>query len=173
MLKLIAKFLKILNSDADPAQISLAFCLAMIAGLTPLLSLHNLLVLLLVCVLRANLAAFLLGLLFFTGVAYLFDPLFSQLGLALLTAAPLQGFWTSLYNITIFRLENYNNSIVMGSLVASLLLFVPLFLFSNLLIEKYREHFLRWVLKSRLMKFFMASKLYHLYQNVSGLGGVA
>jgi len=173
MLKLIAKFLKILNSDAEPGQISLAFCLAMVAGLTPLLSLHNLLVLLLACLLRANLAAFFLGLLAFTGVAYLFDPLFNQLGLALLTAAPLHSLWTSLYNLTLFRLENFNNSIVMGSLVVSLVLFVPMFLLFNLLIRKYRENLLGWVMKSRLMKLFLASKLYRLYQTVTGLGGAA
>jgi len=171
MLKLIAKFLKILNSDAEPGQISLALCLALVAGLTPLTSPHNLLVLLLVCLLRANLAAFLLGLLVFTGIAYLFDPLFNQLGLALLTAGPLQSLWTAMYNITLFRLENFNNSIIMGSLVVSLVLFVPLYLLFNLLIAKYREHLLNWVKKSRLMQVFMASKLYKLYQTVSGLGG--
>ncbi len=171
MLRLIAKLLKVLNSDAQPGQISLGFCLAMVAGLTPLLSLHNLLVLFLVCVLRANLAAFLLGLLLFTGIAYLFDPLFSQLGLALLTAPPLHSLWAGLYNISLFRLENFNNSIVMGSLAVSLVLFFPLYLLTNLLIRKYREHVLRWVKKSRLMQFFMASKVYRYYQNVRGLGG--
>ena len=45
MLKTFAKFLKILNSDAAPGQISLGFAFAMIAGLTPLMSLHNLVVL--------------------------------------------------------------------------------------------------------------------------------
>jgi uncharacterized protein (TIGR03546 family) len=172
MLKLIAKFLKILNSDAEPGQISLAFCLAMIAGLTPLMSLHNLLVLLLVCILRANLAAFLLGLLAFTGIAYLLDPLFNRLGILILTAPALEPFWTSLYNLTLFRLENFNNSIVMGSLVFCLVLVAPMYFFFNLLVRKYRDHVLRWVEKSRLMKFFMASKLYTLYRQVSGLGGV-
>ena len=172
MLKLIAKFLKVLNSDTEPGQLSLAFCLAMVAGLTPLMSLHNILVLFLVCILRANLAAFLLGFLTFTGVAYLLDPIFNQLGLAILTAGALKPLWTSLYNITLFRLENFNNSIVMGSLLFSLILFVPMYFLFNLLIAKYRDHLLRWVEKSRLMKFFMASKLYRVYKTVTGLGGV-
>ncbi len=41
MLKMIAKLLRVLNSDADPAQISLAFCLALVAGFTPLYTLHD------------------------------------------------------------------------------------------------------------------------------------
>ena len=172
MLKLIAKFLKVLNSDTEPGQLSLAFCLAMVAGLTPLMSLHNILVLFLVCILRANLAAFLLGFLTVTGIAYLLDPIFNQLGLAILTAAALKPLWTSLYNITLFRLENFTNSIVMSSLLFSLILFVPMYFLFNLLIAKYRNHLLRWVEKSRLMKFFMASKLYRVYKTVTGLGGV-
>lgn len=171
MLRLIAKFLKILNSDADPGQISLAFCFAMVVGLTPLMSLHNILVLFLVCILRANLSAFLLGLLAFTGIAYLLDPLFNRLGLLLLTMGELEPLWTSLYNITLFRLENFNNSIVMGSLVFCLVLVVPMYFVFNLLVRKYRDHVLRWVENSRLMKFFMASKLYNVYKTVSGLGG--
>ena len=171
MLTLIAKLLKVLNSDSEPGQISLAFCFAMVAGLTPLLSLHNLLVLLLVCILRANLTAFLFGLFAFTGVAYILDPLFNQIGLALLTAPALSSLWTSLYNTTLFRLANFNDSIVMGSLGFSLVLFIPFYFLSNFLVVKYREHFLRWIEKSRIMKFFMASRLYSIYKSVSGLGG--
>ncbi len=79
MIKLLAKLLRVLNSETDPGQISLGLCFAMIAGLTPLLSLHNLVVLLLVCILRVNLSAFLLGLAVFTGIAYLLDPLFHHI----------------------------------------------------------------------------------------------
>ena len=41
MLTLFFKALKALNSDYSPAQISLAVCLGMIIGLTPLGSVHN------------------------------------------------------------------------------------------------------------------------------------
>ena len=171
MLRLIAKLLKVLNSETEPAQVSLSFSFAMVAGLTPLTSLHNILVLFMVCIFRANLSAFLLGLLAFTGIAYILDPLFNHIGLALLTASALTPLWTSLYNLTLFRLENFNDSIVMGSLVFSLVLFIPMYFLSNYLVVRYREHFLRWIEKSRLMKFFMASKLYNIYKSVSGLGG--
>jgi hypothetical protein len=33
----------------------------------------------------------------------------------------------------------------MGSLLFSIILFIPLLLISNTLIKKYREHFLAWV----------------------------
>jgi uncharacterized protein (TIGR03546 family) len=54
-------------------------------------------------ILRVNLSTFLLALAAFSGVAWLLDPLFHRMGLALLTADSLQGFWTTLYNSTIWR----------------------------------------------------------------------
>ncbi len=173
MVRTVAKLLRVLNSETEPGQISLGFCFALVAGLTPLWSLHNLVVLLLVLILRVNLSAFLLGLLFFSGLAYLLDPLFHRLGLALLTAGSLEGLWTSLYNTTLWRLERFNNSIVMGSLVFSLVVFVPFYLLSNMLIRRYRAHVLSWVQKTRLMQMFRASKLYNAYQTISGFGGPA
>lgn len=171
MLKTIAKFLKILNSDAAPGQISLGFAFAMVAGFTPLMSLHNLIVLFLVLVLRVNLASFLLGLALFSTLAFALDPLFHRLGLALLTAPALEALWTTLYNSTLWRLERFNNSIVMGSLTVSLALFAPVVVMGNLLVRQYRDHVMQWVLRSRLMQAFQASKLYGYYQSVSGWEG--
>lgn len=167
MIKLLAKLLRVLNSETEPGQISLGFGLAMIAGLTPLLSLHNLLVLLLVCVLRVNLSAFLLGLALCTGIAYALDPLFHQIGLAVLTAPALEGVWTALYQSVWWRLEHFNNSIVMGSLVFSVMLFIPVLLAGNLLIRRYRQHVLAWVQKTKIMQMLKASKLYQTYESLS------
>lgn len=171
MLKIIARFLRVLNSETEPGQISLALCFAMIAGFTTLLSPHNLLLLIPVLLLRVNLSAFILGLAVFSGIAYLIDPIFHHLGLALLTAGALEGLWTSLYNSTLWRIERFNNSIVMGSIFFSLVAFIPLYLIANLTIRRYREHVLAWVRKSRVMQLFMASKFYRVYNSLHGWGG--
>ena len=173
MIKMIAKFLKVLNSETEPGQISLAFSLAMILGLTPLMSLHNIVVILLMLLVRVNLSACILGWVFFSGIAYILDPLFNLIGLAVLTSKGLEGLWTSLYNITLFRLAKFNNSIVMGSFLFSLIFFIPLYLLSNQGIRKYRVYVLEWVQKTRLMKAFKANKLYKAYQAVSGWGGAS
>jgi uncharacterized protein (TIGR03546 family) len=151
MIRAAYKLIRIIGSETEPGQISMGFAFALVAGFTPLLSLHNLFVLFLILVLRVNLSAFLLGLAFFSGIAYLLDPLFHRIGLAALTAGSLEGLWTALYNSTLWRLERFNNSIVMGSLIASVILFAPLYLLSNRLILKYREHFLAWVQKTKLV----------------------
>ena len=173
MLTILAKILKTLNSETEPIQISLALGFALIAGLTPLWSLHNILVLLLVLILRVNLSTFTLGWLGFSGIAYVLDPLFHVLGLHILTSGTLQGVWTALYNSTLGRLSNFNNSILMGSLIISLGLFVPLILLSNFIIKNYREHILTWVMKSRIVHALKASKFYSIYQSISDWGRLA
>ena len=142
----------------------------MIVGLTPLMSLHNLLVLFFVLLLRANLSAFILGWAFFSGVGYLLDPLFHRIGLSVLTASTLEGFWTALYSVTLFRLAKFNNTLLMGSLILSLILFLPLFILSNLVIQQYRDNILAWIRKTRIMQALKANKLYTAYQAVSGWG---
>lgn len=171
MLRMLAKLLKVLNSEAEPSQISLAICLGMVAGLTPLSSPHNLAVLFLALVIRVNLSAFMLGTLFFSGVAYLMDPAFHGMGMSVLQAESLEGIFTAWYNSPVIRFTRFNNTIVMGSLLVSLLAFVPMTFALNLLIRKYREHILAWVKKTRLSQMLTGSKLYNIYQSVSGWRG--
>ena len=168
MLRSLAKLLAALNSEAEPGQISMGLCLGMVLGLTPLFSLHNLLVVLLALVLRVNLSGVLVGFAAFSAVAWVIDPLFDALGLALLTAPALESLWTTLYASDFWRLARFNHSIVMGSVVFSLLAFVPAFLAANALIRRYRVHVLAWVQRSRLMTALKATRFWGLYQGVAG-----
>lgn len=167
MLRTLAKLLQVLNSETAPGQISLGIVLAMVMGLTPLLAPHNLIVLLLLLVLRVNLSAFLLGLAGFSSLAYVLDPLLHAIGMSILQAEQLQGVWTALYNTTPGRLEHFNNSIVMGGLVVSLLMFIPLLLILNRLITHYRAHVPGWFKDNRLVTAFKASSFYSVYESVS------
>ena len=55
----------------------------------------------------------------------------------------------------------------LGSLVISLVAFIPLFFIFNLLIKRYRKHVLSWVLKSKLMQILQSNKLYAAYSKFS------
>ncbi len=167
MLKMIANLLKILNSKADPFQISVALGLSMITGFLPLFTPLNLVILLLVLVLRVNISSYLLGSALFAGIAWFLDPVFHHIGLLVLTSGALEGLWTAFYNTVIGRLQRFSNSVVMGSLVFSIIFFVPLVLIMNAAIRRYREHLLVWVKKTRIMQVITASKLYSLYEKLS------
>ena len=169
MIRMVARLLRVLNSESNPSQISLAVVLAMVAGFTPFASLHNLVVFFLVLVLRVNLSGFILAFIFFSALSFALDPVFHHLGLALLTAGALEGLWTTMYDSTLWRLERFNNSVLMGSLVFSLAAAAPLFIASNLLIRKYRENILAYVRRSHVMQAFKATKLYRVYSSYSEL----
>ncbi len=158
MISQLIKFIRVLSSEDSPLQISIAFGLALIAGLTPLFSLHNVIVLFILLFFRVNLAGFIIAWAFFSGLAYLLDPLFHDFGKSILTHAELNGLWTDLYNSTFWRLTRFNNTIMMGSLVVSLIAFIPLVLISNFLVKNYRKHILEYINNSWLFRFLKSSK---------------
>jgi uncharacterized protein (TIGR03546 family) len=164
MIAMLAKLLKALNSDSAPGQIALAFALALIAGLTPLFSLHNVLILFIACIVRINFGAFLLGILFFSGLAYLIDPAAIALGESVLTNPGAQGFLTELYQSDFWRATRFNNTLVTGSLIIALVAFIPVLLLSRWLISAYRNKLMVWVEKLKITKLLKASKFYKVYQ---------
>lgn len=167
MLDMIAKLIKVLNAEGNPTQISLGFAAGLIIGLTPLWSVHNLLLAFLVFLFRVNLSAFFLSWAFFSGIAYLADPAMDQLGATLLTSTALQDLWTTMYNQTIWRIAHFNNTLTLGSLVAAVVIAVPMVFVSNFLIKNYRLHILAWVRKTRIAQFLKASRLYRVYDSLS------
>lgn len=158
MITQFIKFLRVLGSEAEPIQISLAIALAMIMGFTPLFSLHNFIVVFVLLTFRINIAAFLLSWTLFSGLAYLLDPMFNSVGLSLLQQESLQSIWVTMYNSVYWRVANFNNTLLMGSLTVSLLAFVPVVLICNILIKQYRTHILAYLKNLRIVKFLQNSK---------------
>ena len=155
---MIIKFFRVLSSEASPLQISFGFALAMILGFTPLLSPHNLVVLFVLLVFRINLASFLLAFAVFSGVAYLLDPWFNNLGQAVLSSEVLIPVWTDMYNSAFWRLTQFNNTLVMGSLVVSLLAFIPFVLLSNILVRRYRTDVYEYVKNHPITRLIKSNK---------------
>ena len=166
MLGMLANLLKVLNSDASPGQVSLGFAFALFIGLTPFLSLHNVIILLLVFVIRVNLSAFFLGCALFSLVAFGVDPLSISLGQSLLESPNLNDFWVGLYQSDFWRATKFNHTLLLGSLTIATLLFVPVFIVLRVLINVYRERFMAWFEKLKISKLIKASKFYKLYEKL-------
>jgi uncharacterized protein (TIGR03546 family) len=168
----IIKLIKLIHSDRDPRQISLGFALGMVPGLTPITSPHNLLVLLALLFFRANISAAILSWAVFSVLSFALDPLFNQIGLFLLTGVgALEGFWTTLYNAPLVPYTRFNNSVVMGSLIFSLLAFYPVYLEGRLMVVKYRETFVERFNRWKFVQVLKASSLYRWYSRYSELRG--
>src|SRR3989441_11018060 len=138
--------LKHLHSDDTPGQVAAGLALGAILGLTPLLNLHNVVVLILIIMLRVSFSGALLGWLVFTPLGFAFDPLFDALGHRLLLEPPaLTGVWTTLYNTPVVPLTNFNNTVVLGSLAVALALFLPLNALGRFGVRRYRVAVQAWV----------------------------
>jgi len=157
-MSLLSKLFKALNANQYPGQIALSFVLGMILGLTPLLFPHNLLTLALVFLLRVNLSAVIVSTLFFSGLAYLLDPVFNQVGLWVLHIESLQPMFTEMYNNAFWRILHFNNSIVMGSVLTAYLLSLPAFFLFLVLVKTYRARFLTWVNKFKIIRVLKGAK---------------
>src|SRR6266705_1447184 len=138
--------LKHLHSDDTPGQVGAGLALGAILGLTPLLNLHNVVVLILIIMLRVSFSGALLGWMLFTPLGFAFDPLFDALGHRLLLETPaLTGVWTTLYNTPVVPLTNFNNTVVLGSLAVALALFLPLNALGRFGVRRYRAAVQVWV----------------------------
>lgn len=156
MFDVIRKLLKALNSSQYSWQISLAAVLALAPGLTPAASLHNLLFYFLAFLINVNLGVFIVSIGLFAGVAYLADPLMESLGYWLLTLPALEGMWTVFYNNPWLKLTNFNDTLVLGSLVTALLLAVPAYFLFELLVKTYRGPISRITGKMPIVRSFLA-----------------
>jgi uncharacterized protein (TIGR03546 family) len=168
MIRQIAKLLRILNSETAPINISIGICFGMVVGFTQMWSIHNIIILFIVLFLRVNLSAFILGTLVFKSLSFLLIGVFHQIGLSLLTADFYNKIGTYLYNITFWKFDRINNTIIAGSILVSILGFLPMLLLLNFLIKKYRKHVLSYVRKTKIAKAMMSSDLYHYYKKITG-----
>ena len=160
MLSRIIKVLKALNSNEAPWQISLGVIFGSVLGLTPLFSLHNLAVLFLALVINVNISILLVSFAGFSIIAYLLDPVFHKVGLALLTSPSLESFWIQFFSCPVFLAGKLNNTIVMGSLVSTLTASIPLFIVLNVLVVKYRNAFNAFIGKFPLLRWLRVLEAY-------------
>jgi len=170
MLRLLARLLKALNSEASPWQIAVAIAMGMIVGLTPLWRLHNLVLFFCVFFFRVNLSAFFVAFGFFSGIAYLADPVFLRIGENLLTSPALEPVWISLYSSGFWQLSRFNHTTTLGSLTIAVIMFPLLLIASKVPISTYRKYILTWMQKFKVVRWVKASRFYRYYEALTRPG---
>ena len=164
LIKLIQSLIGALHSEGTPGQLAAGIALGSILGLTPLVNIHNAIVFAAIVLLNVSFAGGMLGWALFVPIGFILDPLFDWIGHSLLLAPSLRGVWTSLYNTPIVPLTNFNNTVVLGSLVFALVFFVPLFFATRWAVARYRVTIGARVRQSKFYRAVMASKVYNVYK---------
>lgn len=163
ILKQLFSFIKLLNSDTGNISLAMGMTCGFILGMTPVLSLHSLLVFLILFFFRIQIGAALITAFFFKFLAYLMDPSFHVVGSAVLEMKSLESIFTTLYNLPIIPYTRFNNSIVMGSAVITFALSPIVFLLSQYFISKYREIVVARFKQTKIWKAIEATKFYQWY----------
>ena len=165
LLKLLQSLVRTLHSEGTPGQVAAGLTLGAALGLTPLVNAHNVGILILLAILNVSFGAGLAGWLLFTPAGFLLDPWFDRLGRTLLLETPaLSPIWTAWYNTPILPLTNFNNTVVLGSVVAWLALALPIFVAARLGVIRYRSTLGERVRRSAVYRAITASRIYNVYR---------
>lgn len=170
MLTLLAKLFKALNSESSPRQIALAIALGMIIGLSPTLSLHNLIVLFIAFIVRVNLSAFFVAFAGFSLLALGLSPIFANVGDSLLTNPDLASMWQGFYQSNLLKLAHFHNTLTLGAFICSLVLFIPMVFISQYLIVRYRHHVKAFIEKFKIVQALKSSRFYRIYLSLTNSG---
>jgi uncharacterized protein (TIGR03546 family) len=163
ILKQLFSFIKLLNSDTGNISLAAGMTCGFILGMTPVLSLHSLIIFLILFFFRIQVGAALVTAFFFKFIAFLLDPVFHAVGSQVLEMESMQGFLTTLYNMPIIPFTRFNNSIVIGSAVVTFALAPFVFIASQYFIIKYRETVVARFKQTKAWKVVEATKFYQWY----------
>lgn len=165
LLKLLQQFVKTLHSEGTPGQIAAGVALGAGIGLTPLMNVHNLFILFLLIILNVSFAGGMLAIVVFTPFGFLLDSVFDWIGrLLLVQSSALRPLWTWLYNTPAFPYTNFNNTVVLGSVVAWLVLAIPIYFLARFGVVRYRASLGKRLEATRFMKAVKASTVYNVYR---------
>lgn len=163
MLKWISNLFKALNANRNPAEIAHALALGVMLGLMPKNNALWYLILVFFMFVRINKPTYLLTALVVSYFAWMLDPVFSSIGYAVLTLKPLEGLFGFLVDVPFVGFTKFNNTIVMGSFLFSLAVYIPFFFFGIFFVKIWR---------TKIAPGFIKSPLYKAVQNLPVVGKI-
>ncbi len=169
LIKQIFGFLKILNSETGTSQIASGIAVGFILGMSPGLSIQTLLIFICIFVFRIQGGAAFISAAFFALTAHILDPIFHKVGVLVLNAPQLKSAFTTMYNMPIVPMTQFNNSVVMGSGVVAIVLSPFIYFLSLKLVKKYRVTVVDRIKKTKLWRAIKATSIYKWYYKYNEL----
>jgi len=164
MLKTIARAVVALNSNQKREQLAAGFACGLLFALVPAGNLLWFVLFAATFFFKVNYAMQVLVALLLSPLRLVLGSALDALGWAILNADSLRGLFTTLYNAPIAPLTRFNNTIVMGGLVAGLALWLPAFFGMRSFVSFYR---------AELAPKFIESGFYKAFQRLPLVGSVS
>jgi uncharacterized protein (TIGR03546 family) len=172
--KWIATLIVAINANNRAGEVAAGVSFALLLALIPTGNLLWFFLFVVTFLLKINLGGELLFLALFKLLVPLTDALLHRLGLFILSQPLLAGIFGTAYNLPVLPLSRFNNTIVMGGLIAGLVLWIPVFLLFRQLVILYRRTLRDKIAGSRLLKALRRVPLVAAIGNaVRKIGGAA
>ena len=150
---------KALILETTPRQLAWGFALGMVIGLVPKGNLIAVALMALFCSLRVNLAAGSGSIALFAWAGLFLDPISHHLGKYLLTRESLAGFWKAVADTKYTVWTDFNNTVVLGSLVIGLAALLPVYLASYPVFHRFAPPLANYIRRFRLVTLFFGGQL--------------
>ena len=132
ILKILRGFIKLVTEGDSPHQLALGFGLGSLIGLAPFNVIYYLIVSFFVFCLRVNISACFFAVFVFGLLSYLSNSLANSIGIYFLVdTQSVVPFLSIAYEFPVIPLMQLNNTLMLGSVVLSLLLFVPIYILTK------------------------------------------
>lgn len=158
-LRPIRFFFTALVTDNSPNQMGIGFALGLTIGLVPKGNLIAIALMVVLGMLRVNLGVGMLTALAVSFLAGLLDPVTNWIGMSLLQQESLVPWWTELARRPLAPWSQFNNTVVLGSLVLGLLLFIPAWLVSRPVFAKYTPDCAERLQRIRLVQLLWGTEI--------------
>src|SRR6056297_3503837 len=137
IIKWIIKIFKAINSNKKPNELAAGVAFGLLLALIPGNNLLWISIFILTFFLKINLSMEFVFLAVFKLFIFILDPLLHSIGLFALNFNIFESIYTDFYNTPILPYTEFNNTIVMGGLLAGAILWYPVYKLSNKAILKY------------------------------------
>lgn len=175
IITIIARFIAALNANRRPGEVAAGIAMGVLLALIPAGNLLWVALLIVSALLRLNLGIEIVTMLLLSPLAHLADPLLHRIGLTVLTSPNLQALFSSAYRLPLMPFTRFNNTVVLGGLLAGLALWIPVFFLGRVLVGVYRTKIHPAIANSKIVKAFekipIVSKIAGLVRKFSRVYG--
>ncbi|UTC82495.1 DUF2062 domain-containing protein [Treponema denticola] len=140
MIKYVTSFFRAINANAHPGDIAHAVALGLFLAILPKNNLTFTFLFFLSIFIRINKGAFFITFILFGFVTPFMDVLINNIGFWAVQLLFLRPIFIALENIPFVALFKLSNTMVLGGIIWGLILYIPVYILTRIIIAKYRKY---------------------------------
>ena len=140
MIKYVTSFFKAINANAHPGDIAHAVALGLFLAILPKNNLTFTFLFFLSIFIRINKGAFFISFILLGFVTPFMDIIINNIGFWAVQLSFLRPIFIALENIPFVALFKLSNTMVLGGIIWGLILYIPVYILTRIIVAKYRKY---------------------------------